>query len=128
MLEKGDKKAAFALDITSYNLSGAVASTTATTGFTTGTAGSIVEGANVADTDSAWLTFTAKDGGVAKAYTVSIAGNSAVVTTLNASGVNTGAGETGDDEAGDVTATDTTAQTNSAAIAAVSINYASKLK
>ncbi len=128
MLEKGSAKAAFALDITSYNLSGAVASTTATKGFTTGTAGSIVEGANVADTDSAWLTFTAKDGGVAKAYTVSISGNSVVVTSLNASGVDTGAGATGDDEAGDVTATDTTTQTNSAAIAAVSINYASKLK
>ena len=128
MLEKGSAKAPFALTLTSYNLSGAVASTTATTGFTTGTAGSIVKGANVADADSAWLTFTAKTGGVANAYTVSIAGNSAVVTTLNASGVNLGAGETGDDEAGDVTATDTVAQTNSAAIAAVSINYASKLK
>ena len=34
----------------------------------------------------------------------------------------------GDDEAGVVTATDGTAQTNTALIAAVSINYASKLK
>ena len=61
MSSRGSGKKSFALDVSAFNISAAgVASTTAVPAFktaATGTAASMIEGANVKDTDSAWLTF-----------------------------------------------------------------------
>ena len=130
-LERGSAKSAFSLAFNSYNVSlvgsTKVASTTGTPGFTKGSTGSIVEGANVEDTNSAWVTFLADTPGVVGDLTVTIIGGTQI-STIAASGINQGATETGDDEAGVVLGVNSAGQTNANTIAQQSVNFASKLQ
>ena len=125
MSEKGSGKGTFALDFSAKALSGAVASTTNASFSATA---SIIEGANVASTSSAWLTFLAKTAGVTGDKTVSITGAAGfTITQLTASGIMQGATETGDDESGVVSPVDSVSPTNGDDVAKNAINYASKL-
>jgi hypothetical protein len=122
---RGSAAADFALSFSAKKLSGTypsgVASSTAM--YYSSTA-SVVAGANVEDSTSAYVTFEAVAGGTAGAKTVSMTG--ALATQLVASGVNRGAGEAGDDETY-TAATETVAAGNGDSVARKSVNYTSKL-
>jgi hypothetical protein len=122
---RGSAAAAFALSFSAKKLSGTypsgVASSTAM--YYSSTA-SVVAGANVASSTSAYVTFEAVAGGAAGAKTVSMTG--ALATQLVAGGVNRGAGEAGDDETY-TAATETVAAGNGDSVARKSVNYTSKL-
>ncbi len=124
MSEKGSGKQTFALDFSAKALSGAVASST---NAVFSSSASIIEGANIASTSSAWLTFLAKTAGVAGDKTVSLTGTGLAITQLTASGIMQGATETGDDESGVVSPVNSVNPTNGDAVAQNAINYASKL-
>ena len=124
MSEKGSGKQTFALDFSAKALSGAVASST---NAVFSSSASIIEGANIASTSSAWLTFLAKTAGVAGDKTVSLTGTGLAITQLTASGIMQGATETGDDESGVVSPVDSVSPTNGDDVAKNAINYASKL-